>query len=135
MPRLSRWLIRTSLVYLLAGFSLGALMLALKAVARHGAVGLLFTPHVEFLLMGWTVQLTMGVAFWILPRFEGGRSRGAVGVAWLAFVLLNVGVLLVGVGGVVPGGDGLRLAGRLAEAGAAVAFGAHAWRRVRRASV
>lgn len=46
-------------------------------------------PHVEFMLIGWTVQLTMGVAFWILPRFEGGVSRGAVGYAWFAFVLLN----------------------------------------------
>jgi len=70
-------------------------MLTLKAVVRYEGVGLLMTPHVEFLLIGWTVQLTMGVAFWILPRFEGGTSRGAVGYAWLAFVLLNAGVIFV----------------------------------------
>ena len=95
MPRLSCWFIRASLAYLVTGFTLGALMLTLKAVVRYEGVGLLMTPHVEFLLIGWTVQLTMGVAFWILPRFEGGTSRGAVGYAWLAFVLLNAGVIFV----------------------------------------
>ena len=81
MPALSRWFIRASLAYLVAGFSLGAFMLVAKAFARHGWTGLVLVPHVEFLLLGWTMQLTMGVAFWILPRFEGGTSRGAVGYA------------------------------------------------------
>ena len=64
MPRLSCCFIRASLAYLVAGFTLGALMLTLKAVVRYEGVGLLMmTPHVEFLLIGWTVQLTMGVAF------------------------------------------------------------------------
>jgi hypothetical protein len=135
MPALSRWLIRASLTYFVAGFSLGAFMLALKAFAHYGPMGLRLVPHVEFVLMGWTVQLTMGVAFWILPRFEGGASRGAVGYAWLAFVLLNAGVLLVGVASVVWASDSARLGGRLAEAAAAVAFALHAWRRIKRVSV
>jgi len=134
VPRLSRWFIRASLAYLVAGFTLGALMLTLKAVVRYEGVGLLMTPHVEFLLIGWTVQLTMGVAFWILPRFEGGTSRGAVGYAWLAFVLLNTGVILAGLGPVLGDAGFIRLSGRAAEAGAAIAFGLHAWRRIRRTS-
>jgi hypothetical protein len=135
VPRLSVWFIRASLVHLVAGFTLGAFMLALKALAHYGAMAALLTPHMELLLVGSTVQLTMGVAFWILPRFEGGVSRGAVGYAWLAFVLLNAGVILAGLGTVAGGGEAARLAGRVAEAGAAVAFGLHAWRRVKRASV
>jgi hypothetical protein len=95
----------------------------------------LLPPHVEFLVVGWTMQLTMRVAFWILPRFEGGASRGAVGYAWVAFVLLNMGVLLVGVVSGMWASDSARLAGRVAEAGAAVSFGIHAWRRIKRASV
>ena len=134
MPRLSCWFIRASLAYLVAGFTLGALMLTLKAVVRYDGMGLLRTPHVEFLLIGWTVQVTMGVAFWILPRFEGGTSRRAVGYAWLAFVLLNAGVILAGLGPVLGDAGFIRLAGQVAEAGAAVAFALHAWRRIRRAS-
>jgi hypothetical protein len=135
VPRLSVWFVRASLVYLLAGFTLGTLMLVLKAVARHGEMARFLVPHLEFLLVGAIVQLTMGVAFWILPRFEGGVSRGAVGYAWLAFVLLNAGVILAGVGALTPVRDVAHPTGRVAEAAAAIAFGLHAWRRVKRPSV
>jgi hypothetical protein len=135
VPRLSRWLVRVALAYLVAGFTLGALMLAAKALARPAVMARLLTPHVEFLLVGWTVQLTMGVAFWILPRFAGGASRGTVGYAWLAFVLVNAGVLAAGLGPLVGGDNLARLVGRGAECGAAVAFAAHAWRRIKAASV
>ena len=134
MPRLSCWLVRASLVYLVAGFTLGAVMLTSKAVPWPQVSRWLMAPHIEFLLIGWTVQLTMGVAFWILPRFEGGRSRGTVGAAWLAFALLNLGVLLTASEPLVPGAGFTRLSGRAAEAGAVIAFCLHAWPRVRAAS-
>ena len=134
MPRLSCWFVRASLVYLVAGFTIGAVMLILKAVPWAQASGWLMTPHIEFLLIGWTVQLTMGVAFWILPRFEEGRSRGAVGAAWLAFALLNAGVILVASEPLFHGAGFTRLSGRAAEAGAVAAFCLHAWPRIRAAS-
>jgi len=130
VPRLSRWFIHASLAHLVAGASLGGVMLTLKALARYDGMGWLMAPHVEFLLIGWTVQLTFGVAFWILPRLAGGTSRSEVRDAWLAFVLLNLGVMLAAL---APIGDAgfTRVAGRFAEAGAAVAFARHAWRRIR----
>jgi len=135
MPTLSRWFIRASLAYLVAGFSLGAVILTGKAFPRDAPFAPMLGAHIEFLLIGWTVQLTMGVAFWILPRFEGGASRGAVGPAWLAFVLLNAGVLLVAVSSLSAASGGARLLGRVAEAAAAMAFAVHAWPRIRRASL
>jgi hypothetical protein len=134
VPRLSRWFIHASLVYLVAGFSLGAVMLTLKALARYDGMGRLMAPHVEFLLIGWTVQITLGVAFWILPRFEGGASRGVVRYAWLAFALLNAGVMLSALAPSVGDVGFMQLAGRLAEAGAVVAFALHVWRRIKGAS-
>jgi len=134
MPRLSRWFVRASLVYFVAGFTLGAVMLTLKAVTWPQAAGWLMTPHIEFLLIGWTVQLTMGVAFWILPRFDGGRSRGSAGAAWLAFALLNVGVILAASEPLFHGAGFTRLSGRAAEASAVAAFCLHAWPRIRAAS-
>ena len=131
MPRLSRWFIHASLAYLVAGASLGGAMLTLKALARYDGIGWLMAPHVEFLLIGWTVQLTFGVAFWILPRFAGAPSRGEVRDAWLAFVLLNVGVMLAGLAPIFGDAGFTRVAGRFAEAGAALAFARHAWRRIR----
>ena len=98
MPRLSVWAIRTALVYLGLGFTWGALMLSQKGVPLDTAVWRMLPMHIEFVLAGWTMQLAMGVAFWILPRFSRGSARGNESLAWTAYVLLNVGVLSVGVG-------------------------------------
>lgn len=131
MPRLSVLLIRTALVYFAAGFTLGGLMLIEKAVRIDPVLWRFFDAHVEFLLVGWTVQLAMGVAFWMLPRFEGGMSRGNEPAAWTAFFLVNAGVLCVGVGSFLELPRAVPLVGRVFEVGAAMAFALHAWPRVR----
>lgn len=126
MPRVSAWFVRASLCHLLFGFTVGAVLLADKGLPFALAPGEgLRGAHVEVLLIGWVVQLVMGVAVWIFPRFavRRGPQRSAV-TAWLAFVLLNAGVVLVCVGG------SLAAAGRLAEIGAAASFVAHLWGRV-----
>jgi hypothetical protein len=129
MPRLSVWFIRLGLVYLSIGFSFGALMLAHQGLALAPFLWRLRPAHIELLLVGWTVQLAMGVAFWILPRFQSSRGDGRP--VWLALVLLNLGVWLVCVG-VVVDLDGWNLvAGRLAELAAVAAFAWHAWPRVK----
>jgi hypothetical protein len=87
--------------------------------------------HIEFLLLGWTVQLAFGVAFWILPRFRFGAERGRVSLAWTAFILLNAGVLTVAAGGAAGAGTSTGVVGRCAEVLAAAAFALHAWPRVK----
>jgi len=130
VPRLTVWMIRAALVHLGAGFAIGALLLAHRGTPIHHAVPLLRPAHAELLLLGWTVQLAMGVAFWILPRFRAGPERGDERPALLAFLLLNLGVIAAAVGG-VPGLGPLLAGGRLAEGLAAAAFAAHAWPRVK----
>jgi heme/copper-type cytochrome/quinol oxidase subunit 1 len=130
MPRLSQWFIRTALLNLLAGFTFGALLLAHKGVPFYPPLWRLLPAHVELLLVGWTAQLALGVAFWILPRFWQTPRRGNETTAWLAYILINLGVWLV-VASVFDG----RLAqlafwGRLSEIGAAVAFAGHIWPRI-----
>jgi cbb3-type cytochrome oxidase subunit 1 len=128
MPRLSVWMIRAALLALTAGATLGALLLA-----APGIVGLMrWRPlHAELLLVGWTVQLAFGVAYWILPRYRRGPERGHEALGWAAFALVNVGVLLVGLGRSAAGGEMWALAGRSAEGLAAAAFVAQAWPRVK----
>lgn len=128
MPRLSAWLIRAALLYLALGFLLGALMLFNKGVPLHGALWRLLPIHIEFVLVGWTLQLALGVAYWALPRFDRERRREAW--AALAGALLNLGILAVAVSA-WPGLAPLALLGRAAELGAALAFGWHAWPRVK----
>lgn len=135
MPRFSCWAVRASLIYLALGFTLGGLMLVSKTVPLHPGLWRLLPAHIEFLLVGWMVQLAMGVGFWILPRFVGGASRGKESVAWLAWILLNVGVLLFGLGPVLGASAVVLLSGRITEAGGAAAFVVHAWLRVKGPSV
>ncbi|MBI5879215.1 MAG: hypothetical protein HZB53_16325 [Chloroflexi bacterium] len=131
MPRLTRLCMRAALVYLGLGFTFGALMLADKGVPFAPWLLQLLPLHIEVLLFGWTVQMVMGVAFWIMPKFGRGTSRGRERFAWAAFFLLNAGVWLAGAGELSGLPAAVTLAGRLCEAGAAACFVFHAWPRVK----
>jgi cbb3-type cytochrome oxidase subunit 1 len=131
VPRLSVWLLRTSLVYFAVGITLGAVLLAGRELADGPWVTWLRPLHAELLLFGWTLQLIMGVAYWILPRFRTGSERGGTTLPWLAYLLLNAGVLLAAAGNVDGAVPTVALAGRLLEAMAAAAFVAHALPRIR----
>jgi len=128
MPGLSVWYVRSALVYLALGFTLGMLMLWHKGVPIHPALWALLPAHIEFLLLGWTLQLALGVAFWILPRFR--TERGNVGLAWLAYWLLNAGIWLVTLDPWL-GSASFAWVGRSAEVLAVVAFALHAWPRIK----
>ncbi len=128
MPRLSVWFVRASLIYFLLGFTFGALILAQKGISYYPSVWILFPIHMEFLLIGWFAQLAMGVAFWILPRFSRGSSRGNLNLVWISFVSINVGMLLSVLQFWMPGAA---LIGRTAEAGAGILFAIGLWRRVK----
>ena len=124
MPRLSVWFVRCALAYLTLGFTFGALMLLEKGVPVYPPLLRLLPAHIEFVLFGWTAQLAMGIAFWILPRFASGASRqsgelaprGNEKAAWLAFGLLNAGIWLAGMGPVLDLAPALPLLGRACEA-------------------
>jgi hypothetical protein len=131
MPQLSRYAIRAALVYLVAGFTLGGLMLFNKGAPFAAWPWRLLPAHIEFLLFGWMAQLILGVGFWILPRFSRGLARGNPTPAWIAFGLLNAGVWLAGVSPLFDAPPALLLLGRLLEALAALAFAAHAWPRIK----
>jgi len=94
MPKLSRFFIRTSLLYLLIGFTFGALILANKGISFAPAVWALLPVHIEFLILGWLTQFALGVAFWILPRMGSEAPRGDERWSWVSFVLVNLGILL-----------------------------------------
>jgi hypothetical protein len=121
-------MIRAALLALTAGATLGAVLLA---VPRAAGVIRWRPLHAELLLVGWTVQLAFGVAYWILPRFRSGPARGQEALGWAAFALVNLGTLLVGLGRSVAGWEVAALTGRGAEGLAALAFAAHAWPRVK----
>jgi hypothetical protein len=130
MPRLSAIYVRTSLVWLAVGSTLGGAILWSKAAPIPWAWQFL-TAHIHLLTWGWLLQLTLGVAYWILPRFGSERPRAWLAVA--AYVLLNAALLLTTVASLLP----------LAWPGPAVsalqllallAFALHAFPRARRSA-
>jgi hypothetical protein len=129
--RLSCWFIRAALINLAVGFTAGQLLLFNKGVPLSPLVWRLLPLHIECAFIGWTVQLAIGVAFWILPRFHEGSGRGNETLVWAAFALLNAGVWLAGLGGTLAAPGWVLVLGRAAEAGAALAFALHAWPRIK----
>ncbi len=130
MPRQSVWFIKASFLYLVVGFTIGGLMLANKGVLFAPLVVTLLPMHMEFLLLGWLVQLAMGVIFWISPRFTGATPRGNVGLISLAFWFFNTGILLVSFAPYLHPGW-LRLMGKSMEVTAVVGFGFGTWKRIK----
>jgi len=129
MPRVSVWLVRTAFVQMGFGFVLGALLLFNKGIPVFPLIWTILPLHIEVLLLGWLVQLAMGVAFWILPRDAG--SRGNVQLVWTAYVLLNTGVLLAGSAHWLSFSGVPLIVGRSAELVAISLFAINAWPRIR----
>jgi len=131
MPRLSIWTIRAALLYFGIGFTLGGLMLFNKGESLDPSVWRLLPIHIEFVLIGWTMQLAMGVAFWILPRLQREDRYGNSVLAWTAFALLNGGILMVTVGEWFDHLTLLTLVGRGMEFVGVISFAIYIWPRIK----
>lgn len=131
MPKLSVFFIRAALLYLLAGFTLGALLLIQKGLPFAAEIWLLRPLHIEVVIFGWILQLVMGVAFWMMPRFAEAPFRGDERPAWLALICLNLGIWLNLISFLVYDAARLGLAGRVLEVLAIVLFARHLWPRIK----
>ena len=137
MPRLSQLMIRTALIWLVLGYTIGGLLLLNKGVPVLSWLWTLRLSHVHLLLVGWLVQFACGVAFWILPRLDASGRRGNERLVWLCYGALNGGVVLAALHGPLVAAVGDTLAVRTASVIAGVlyvvaisAFVAHAAPRV-----
>lgn len=130
MPALSALAIRLALLHLAAGLTAGSLLLAHKGIVIFPWAWRLLPVHAELMLIGWTVQLALAVAHWIIPRFRGGEF-GRLALAQVSLVLLNAGVLLVVTTSLAGLPSTLILLGRLLEIVALLAFVIYIWPRIR----
>ncbi len=136
MPTLSRLYIRSALIWLALGTTLGGIILWNKTSPIPGAWQLL-TAHITLVTWGWILQFSFGVAYWMFPHMGKEAPRGDERVLWAAFWCLNVGLLLRAVGeplgalrpGLVP--PIVLQASAVLQVAAAWLFAAETWPRVK----
>lgn len=93
MPDLSRYLIKTSMAYLVAALGFG-IALTEPVLSRYPLLPAVYPSYIHLFVVGWLSQLIFGVAFWLFPRVSRERPYGATWVPWTGFVLINAGLLL-----------------------------------------
>lgn len=95
MPALTRWTIKSALLYLVAALVL-ALVLALDPFVPWfpAFVPFLLPVYLHVFMVGWVTQMIFGVVYWMFPIVTRARPRGNEQLAWAVFVLLNIGLLL-----------------------------------------
>lgn len=130
MPVISRWMIRSSLIYLFLGTLMGAVMLIHKAYPLHPAVWQLLPLHIEITLFGWIIQLTLGTGYWMLPRFLKAPHRGSKKAAIVMVMLLNTGIWLNVMADILTTEIPVQLIGRGFELSAVVIFLMLHWNRI-----
>jgi hypothetical protein len=98
VDRVSILYTRAALIWLVAGVTLGALMLSDSLVP--GSWRLWFAPtHGHMLFVGWFLQFAIGVAYWLLPRKRntslpyGYNER--IATAGIALLNLGLGVRVI----------------------------------------
>lgn len=137
MPTLSRWFIKTGLVYFVAS-------LLLSLLQKVGAAGEIwsglsaFTPlFYHWLMLGWITQIIIGVSWWMFPRRDREQPRGSERMGWVIYGALNGGLLLRAfsepfvVRGTDPLLSGLALLAALAQWLAGALYVAQIWPRVK----
>jgi len=92
MPLLSRWFLRSAILWLLLALT-GA---AVAAWPSGGAIPVAgFTPTIVHLfVVGWATQMILGVAYWMFPRPGPARSFGNPAAGWMVWAALNAGLTL-----------------------------------------
>jgi hypothetical protein len=137
VPPLTRWFVKTALVYLIAALFGGALLASGWLVSLPAAVAVASPAQIHLFVVGWLTQLIFGIAYWMFPSHSRDLPRGRNDIAIAVYVLLNVGLILRAVAEpwqvVHPSAvlGGLLVASAIAQWLAGVGFVIHAWPRVR----
>lgn len=94
MPALTRWFIKSALLYLAAALLL-ALVLALPHTINLPLFIRFMNPaYFHLFLVGWVTQMIFGVIYWMFPIITRAQPRGNERLGWASYILLNAGLLL-----------------------------------------
>jgi len=98
MPSLTRWYIKTGIVYLIAALLLALVLAWPNADNLPTFIRFMNPVYFHLFLVGWVTQMIFGVIYWMFPIITRARPRGPEWLGWASFILLNAGLLLRVVG-------------------------------------
>jgi hypothetical protein len=82
------------LINLLAGVVAGALYWAEVRWSIWPPLAALNPVYIHLLVVGWLTQFIFAVMYWMFPIISKSSLRGDPRPAWVAFILLNLGLIL-----------------------------------------
>lgn len=94
MPKITRWFIKSSLVFFTIALALSAAQ-AVNATWEIATWLNSFAPvYYHLFMVGWVTQLIFGIVIWMFPKYTLEKPRGNESMAWATFWLLNIGLTL-----------------------------------------
>lgn len=90
MPKITRWFIKAGILY----FILGVLLAIVAELPAINTGAFLLPVYWHMLVIGWITQVIMGVSIWMFPRKHRNKKKRETVLSWLAFWLLNSGLVL-----------------------------------------
>ena len=133
MPSLTRWFIKSALVYLVASLLIGVVL----AADTLAALSTLMPTYLHLFMVGWVTQMIFGVAYWVFPRRANAELPGCERLVLLSYLALNAGLIGRAVAEPMllfrPGRlwAGMLIVSALFQWLATLAFAANMWTRVK----
>ena len=94
MPSLSRWYIKSALVYLAAALLLALVLAVPDTIDLPPFIRFMNPAYFHLFLVGWVTQMIFGVIYWMFPIITRARPRGNERLGWASYIFLNIGLLM-----------------------------------------
>lgn len=94
MPTLTRWYIKSALIYFVTALILGFVLALPTSINLPEIIRSMSPAYFHLFLVGWVTQMIFGVIYWMFPIITRAQPRGSERLAWLTYIFLNVGLLL-----------------------------------------
>jgi cbb3-type cytochrome oxidase subunit 1 len=94
MPALTRWFLKSSLLFFMLSILLGVLIAGRVPLNLSLPVGAFSPIYFHLFMVGWVTQLIFGVVYWMFPKYSKQLPRGSTTLGWAIFWMLNIGLIL-----------------------------------------
>lgn len=94
MPTVSRFFIKSGLIYMVAALLVAVAVAAPESWMLPQWTKALDATQIHLFAVGWITQIIFGVAIWFFPNVSRENPRGPEWLCWACFGALNIGLVL-----------------------------------------